>query len=285
MDARTGKRIAMGRLFDPGSGRTIVVAASHGVLRGPMPGLASNEDIETTLEQVRAADAVMFSPGMLPRFEHHVIGRDRPELVLEIDWKNSGRGVYEPAGSAVTSAQLASVAECAAAGAVAVMTFLYLGQDDVALEREEIRRNALIARECDRLGIVCVIEPRSARERIDRAEANSAAVVSWYCRVAAELGADAVKCVWPDSADTFAEAVQGCGAPVLLAGGADEGDALGTLRLVEAAVTAGASGVMVGRRIFTAGQPAAMLAAVRQIVHAGASADQAFRGRLDAVPA
>ncbi|MFV0450776.1 MAG: class I fructose-bisphosphate aldolase [Propioniciclava sp.] len=278
MDSRTGKLINHGRLFDPTSGRTIVVAASHGVLRGPLPGLATAEEITTTLGSVAAADAIMLSPGMLPQFERHVVGRDRPELVIEVDWKNSGRGRYEPTGSQVTSAQIASIEACAAAGAVAVMTFLYVGQDDVCLERAEIERNAALAEACDRFGLLCIIEPRSAQERVDSATAASVEVVSWYCRLAAELGADAVKCVWPGDADVFAAAVAGATAPVLLAGGADGGDLRSTLTLFRDAVDAGARGVMAGRRVYTSGDPAKAMAAIRAVVHAGAGVDEALAG-------
>ncbi|MFV0461652.1 MAG: class I fructose-bisphosphate aldolase [Nostocoides sp.] len=276
MDSRTGKSIARGRLFDADSGNTIVVAASHGVLRGPLPGLATPAEIDATLAALTAADAIMMSPGMLPRFEDHVIGRHNPELVIEVDWKNSGRGIYEPAGSQVTSAQLASIEACAAAGAVAVMTFLYVGQDDVALERAEIERNAQLVAACERAGILCIIEPRSAQERVDPQLANSERVVAWYCRLAAELGADAVKCVWPGSADVFAAACAGSSAPVLLAGGADGGSLADTLSLFEDALTAGARGVMAGRRVYTGGSPSASLAAIRALVHSRASVEDAL---------
>lgn len=278
MDSRTGKRISQGRLFDPTSGNTIIVAASHGVLRGPLPGLATAAEIDRTLQGVRSADGVMLSPGMLPRFEEHLIGRDTPELVIEVDWKNSGRGIYEPAGSAVTSAQLAEIERCAAAGAVAVMTFLYVGQDDVDLERREIERNARLAAECDRNGILCIIEPRSAQERVDHAYANSEKVVAWYCRLASELGADAVKCIWPGSAEVFAAAVDAATAPVLLAGGADGGSLGDSLQLFADALDAGARGVMAGRRIYTSESPERAMTALRAVVHEGLSPEDAMRG-------
>lgn len=269
MDSRTGKLIAHGRLFDADSGNTIVVAASHGVLRGPLPGLASEQEIDATLSRLTGADAVMMSPGMLPRFERHVIGRGTPELVIEVDWKNSGRGIYEPGGSQVTSAQIAAIERCAAAGAVAVMTFLYVGQDDVRLEREEIERNARLAQACDDAGILCVMEPRSAQERVDPELASSEKVLAWYCRLAAELGADVVKCIWPGRAEVFEAACAGATVPVLLAGGADAGSLSDTLQLFRSAIDAGARGVMAGRRVYTGGEATQALEAIRGVVHGG----------------
>ena len=46
MDSRTGKKIRLGRIFDEQSGRTLVVAYSHGVIMGPLPGMRSLEEMK-----------------------------------------------------------------------------------------------------------------------------------------------------------------------------------------------------------------------------------------------
>jgi hypothetical protein len=60
-------------------------------------------------------------------------------------------------------ATTATADEAAAAGAIVEMTFLYAGFDDPALERDEISRNAVMVRTCERIGILYMIEPLSAR--------------------------------------------------------------------------------------------------------------------------
>ena len=65
MDPRTGKRIQAGRLFDPASGRTIVVALSHGVLLGPSAGMESLAKLRATAGVLAAADALMVAPGLV----------------------------------------------------------------------------------------------------------------------------------------------------------------------------------------------------------------------------
>lgn len=279
MDPRTGKAVRLGRILRPESGRAVVVAASHGVMAGPPSGLKTRSEIETVFGQLRGADGVMVTPGMIPLVENTYIGRDRPGFVLHLDWKNHARSLYTPGkdgrGEGVL-AQLADISEVAACGIDAVMTYMYLGQKDTALEQEEIVRNARIVRDCERHGIAVIIEPRSALEGIDP-DALSAKVMSMYCRIAADIGADLVKALWPGSVEDFAAVTSTCYTPVLLAGGAGGEDPRSTLQLAAQAIEAGAKGVMFGRRIFRAQQPAGVIRALNAVVHENQSVEQALQ--------
>ncbi|MFZ2609959.1 MAG: hypothetical protein WAX32_02770, partial [Raoultella planticola] len=81
MDSRTGKAVRLGRILRPETGRAVVVAASHGVMSGPPSGLKTRDEIETVFAQLRDADGVMVTPGMIPVIEKTFIGRDRPGFV------------------------------------------------------------------------------------------------------------------------------------------------------------------------------------------------------------
>ncbi|HHT2064322.1 TPA: class I fructose-bisphosphate aldolase [Klebsiella pneumoniae] len=279
MDTRTGKAIRLGRILRPETGRAVVVAASHGVMAGPPSGLKTRSEIENVFAQLRLADGVMVSPGMIPLVEQTYVGRDRPGFVLHLDWKNHARSIYTPGkdgrGEGVL-AQLAEISDVAASGIDAVMTYMYLGQKDTALEQAEIARNTHIVRECERHGIAVIIEPRSALEEVDP-DALSAKVMSMYCRIAADIGADLVKALWPGSVEDFPAVTSTCYTPVLLAGGAGGEDPHSTLKLAADAMQAGASGVMFGRRIFRAQQPAEVLRALNAVVHEGQSVEQALQ--------
>ncbi|EPY6796784.1 class I fructose-bisphosphate aldolase [Klebsiella pneumoniae] len=279
MDTRTGKAIRLGRILRPETGRAVVVAASHGVMAGPPSGLKTRSEIENVFAQLRLADGVMVSPGMIPLVEQTYVGRDRPGFVLHLDWKNHARSIYTPGkdgrGEGVL-AQLAEISDVATSGIDAVMTYMYLGQKDTALEQAEIARNTHIVRECERHGIAVIIEPRSALEEVDP-DALSAKVMSMYCRIAADIGADLVKALWPGSVEDFAAVTSTCYTPVLLAGGAGGEDPHSTLKLAADAMQAGASGVMFGRRIFRAQQPAEVLRALNAVVHEGQSVEQALQ--------
>lgn len=278
MDPHLGKQIRLGRLVRPESGRAVVVAASHGVMSGPPAGLRTRSEIQSVFGQLRAADGVMVSPGMTPLVEDTFIGRDRPGAVLHLDWKNVGRSVYTPGKDGRSEgvlAQLASLEEVAAAGFDAVMTYLYIGQKDSTLERAEIERNARIVQDAQKAGIGVIIEPRSALEGSDP-DSHSAEVMTTYCRISADIGADLVKVVWPGDLETWAEITETCFAPVLLAGGPGGDDIESTFRIARETVDAGGAGVMFGRRVFRSPQPASVLKGLNAIVHDGASVDEAL---------
>ena len=59
MDARTGKKIRLGRLFDQQSHRTLIVAYSHGLLMGPRPGMRSLEEMKQMSLHLGRANGLM----------------------------------------------------------------------------------------------------------------------------------------------------------------------------------------------------------------------------------
>jgi fructose-bisphosphate aldolase, class I len=280
MDSRTGKKIRLGRVLNPATGKAVVVAASHGVMSGPPAGLRTRTEIEAAFAKMSAADGIMVSPGMLPMVEDTYVGRGKPALVLHLDWKNVGRKIYTPGvdgRSEGVLAQLASLEEVAAAGVDAVMTYLYVGQRDSRLERAEIERNARIVRDAARVGVAVIIEPRSALEA-EGADALSTDVLSLYCRISADIGADLVKAVWNGSVEAFAPVTETCYAPILVAGGPGGEDEKDTYQLAADAMAAGAAGVMFGRRVFRAERPDAVLAGLRAVTHDGRSMDDVLAG-------
>lgn len=275
MDAHLGKLIRLGRLVRPESGRAVIVAASHGVMSGPPAGLRTRAEIDSVFGQLRAADGVMVTPGMSRLTSDTFIGRDRPGSVLHLDWKNVGRSVYTPGKDGRSEgvlAQLANLEEVAAAGFDAVMTYLYIGQKDSTLERAEIERNARIVQDAQKVGVGVIIEPRSALEGSDP-ESHSNKVMTTYCRIAADVGADLVKVVWPGDIETWSEITDTCFAPVLLAGGPGGDDVESTFRIARETVDAGGAGVMFGRRVFRSPEPERVLAGLNAIVHEDASVE------------
>jgi class I fructose-bisphosphate aldolase len=129
-------------------------------------------------------------------------------------------------------------------------------------------------RDAARYGIAVIIEPRPALEPEGEA-ASSTDVLSLYCRISADIGADLVKVIWNGSVEAFGPVVDTCHAPILVAGDPGGEDALATLQLAADSMAAGAAGVMFGRRVFRAERPASVLAGLRAVTHEGLSVDQA----------
>lgn len=265
MDARTGKKIRLGRLFDQQSGKSLIVAYSHGVLMGPQPGMRTLADMRHFTQSIAAADGLLVTPGLLTHLEDAFIGRQRPALLIHLDYQSFNRTLL-PYQQGATAA-LATIEEVVAAGADGVMTYLYIGYDDPLREKLEIERNAQVARACERWGVALMVEPRTARERTHPEDDANAALLALYCRIAAEIGADIVKCVHPGTTAGLAEVVASCPVPLLVAGGPKQADPEVAYQRVRSAIEAGAAGLVFGRNIYEASDPAAELARFRQIIH------------------
>ena len=92
-------------------------------------------------------------------------------------------------------------------------------------------------------------------------------------RISAELGASFVKTYYVE--DGFETVTSACPVPIVIAGGkkVEEKEAL---RVAYRAIQEGAAGVDMGRNVFQSESPAAMLSAVRGVVHDGLTPDEAF---------
>jgi len=92
-------------------------------------------------------------------------------------------------------------------------------------------------------------------------------------RIAAEIGAHMVKTYY--CAEDFDKVVDSCPVPIVIAGGKKipERDAL---QMAYDAVSKGAAGVDMGRNIFQSENPAAMMQAIRAVVHENYNVDEAF---------
>ncbi len=265
MDSRTGKKIRLGRLFDSTSKRCLIVAYSHGILLGPHPGMRSLEEMLQVSQSLHRAQGLMVTPGMVSALEGAFVGKDRPSLIVQVDFQSFSRHTLDYKEAAAVD--MAQIEQVVAAGAEAVMSYLYMGYQDPEREKMEIARNARFARACERWGIALMIEPRSAREKQVPSDKTDPEVLGFMCRVAAELGADLVKCIHPGTLESLLVIIQGCPVPVLIAGGARAERPEGAYQRARLAIEAGASGLVYGRNIYQAADPASELEQYYRIVH------------------
>lgn len=265
MDSRTGKKIRMGRIFNENSKKSLIVAYSHGVIMGPLSGMRTLDEMTRVAHAISEVDGLMVAPGMLTLLEDAFIGKRRPSLFLHWDYQSYVRGVLPyPVGSTV---ELGDVANAAAAGADAIMSYQYIGHRDPELEKNEIKKNAQLARACEQFGLVFMVEALSARENTNPEDKKDAKVLSLSCRIAAELGADIVKCQPPGGLDNIEEIASTCPVPLLLAGGAKTETPEMAYQIAKDSMDAGAAGLVFGRNIFEAANPAEEVRRYREIIH------------------
>jgi DhnA family fructose-bisphosphate aldolase class Ia len=92
-------------------------------------------------------------------------------------------------------------------------------------------------------------------------------LLAYCCRIAAELGADAIKTEYTGDPETMAAVIEECPVPVLTLGGAKGGSEEDVLENARGAIEAGARGLIFGRNVWQADDPAKMSASLREVVH------------------
>jgi putative autoinducer-2 (AI-2) aldolase len=120
----------------------------------------------------------------------------------------------------------------------------------------------------NRYGIATLAVTAVGREMV-----RDAKYMRLACRICAELGATYVKTYYvPEDFDTVAAS---CPVPIVIAGGKKLPE-LDALKMARNAINEGALGVDMGRNIFQAEKPVAMIQAVRTVVHEGATPQEAY---------
>ena len=96
-------------------------------------------------------------------------------------------------------------------------------------------------------------------------------------RMLAEFGAQIVKVYY---CDNFEEVAAACPVPLVIAGGKKIPEAE-ALEMAYQAISRGAHGVDMGRNVFQADDPKAMIQAIREVVHNGRTGVEAYECYLD----
>jgi len=249
-----GMKHRLGRIFNPDSGRVVMLAFDHGYIMGPTSGL---ERVDLNIiPLVPYADVLMCTRGILRSVIPPQCGKP---VVLRI---SAGATVLTELSKELIGVD---VEDAIRLNATAQAVMAYVG---ATYEHETLGVLSETINAGNRYGL-----PTLAVTAVGKEMARDARYLSMACRVCAELGAQFVKTYYcePD----FENVVCSCPVPIVIAGGKKipEPDAL---ELAYKAVDQGAAGVDMGRNIFATENPVAMIQAVRAVVHDGEKPDKAF---------
>ena len=200
-----GKTIRLERIIDRNSGKTVIIPMDHGVTVGPIQGLA---DMRSTVSKVVAggANAILMHKGMV-QAGHRGTGRD-VGLIIHLSAGTS----LSPDPNA--KELVCTVEEAIKLGADAVSVHINLGAET---DKEMLRQLGFVSKQCLewQIPLVAMMYTRGPKIKNEFDVAN----VKHAARVGAELGADIVKVPYTGSTETFAQVVEGCPVPVVIAGG------------------------------------------------------------------
>jgi len=255
-----GLQNRLARIFDPVSGRTVMLAIDHGYFQGPTSGLERVDlDIVPLLPH---ADTLMCTRGILrsvipPTYPRGIVIRASggPSILKELS--------DEQLAISIEEAIRLNVSACA------VQVFI-----GGAHETQSVHNLTRLVDLGNSAGIATLAVTAVGREMV-----RDARYMRLACRICAELGATYVKTYFVE--EGFETVTASCPIPVVIAGGKKlpEREAL---RLAYDAVQQGAAGVDMGRNIFQSEAPLAMIQAVRRVVHENEKPDVAYQFFLDA---
>jgi 3-hydroxy-5-phosphonooxypentane-2,4-dione thiolase len=248
-----GIKDRMGRIFDAKSGNTVMLAFDHGYIMGPTSGL---ERIDLSIVPLMEyADCLMCTRGVLRSCVP-------PEMGKPISLRYS-------AGTTVLNELndecILDPEEAVRLNASAMAVMVSVGGKYEAKTIENLVRTADMGA---RYGI-----PTLGVTAVGKELVRDARYLGLASRVCAENGATFIKTYY--CSEGFEKVAAACPVPIVIAGGKKIPEAE-ALELCYEAIDQGAAGVDMGRNVFLADDPLAMIQAVRGVVHDGLKPEKAL---------
>ncbi len=249
-----GMKNRLARIFNQKSGRTVMLAVDHGYFQGPTTGLRKPR--ETISPLLPFCDSLFVTRGIL---RNCISSTTNTPIFLRVSGGPSVLG--ELSNEDITT----SMKEALRLNAVGVGMSIFVGEKN---EDRTISNLGRIVNEAEEYGM-----PVLAITAVGKEMARDSRYLGLASRIAAEIGAHMVKTYY--CAEDFEKVVDGCPVPIVIAGGKKipEKEAL---EMSYNAVSKGAAGVDMGRNIFQSENPAAMIQAVRAVVHENYTTNEAF---------
>ncbi|SVB46249.1 uncharacterized protein METZ01_LOCUS199103 [marine metagenome] len=249
-----GMKNRLAAIFNPSSGRTVMLAFDHGYFLGPTSGL---ERVDLNIVPlIPYADTLMLTRGILrtsipPTYTRGIVLRASggPSILKELS--------NEEIAVSIDEAIRLNVA------AMAVQVFV--GGEH---ETRSVHNMTRLVDMGNRHGIATLAVTAVGTEMV-----RDAKYMRLATRMCAELGATYVKTYYVD--EGFETVTAACPVPIVIAGGKKLPEAE-ALQLAHNAVQQGAAGVDMGRNIFQSDAPVAMIQAVRGVVHKNLSPKEAY---------
>lgn len=249
-----GMQSRLSRIFNPESGRTVMLAIDHGYFMGPTTGL---ERVDLNIVPLLSnCTALMLTRGML-----------RSTIP-----SNFGGGVVIRASGGpsilkeLSNEQIAVDIEDALRMNVSAMAVqVFIGGE---YESQSIHNMTRLVDLGNKYGL-----PILAVTAVGKDMNRDAKYLRLACRICAELGAHILKTYYVP--EDFETVTASCPVPIVMAGGKKLPE-LDALTMAYNAINQGACGVDMGRNIFQADASSAMIRAVGKVVHERMKPQQAY---------
>jgi putative autoinducer-2 (AI-2) aldolase len=240
-----GMQNRLSRVFNPRSGRTVMLAIDHGYFMGPTSGL---ERIDVNIVPLLPyCDALMLTRGIL---RTTVPSAFRNGVVMRA---SGGPSIRKELSNELLAVDIEDALRM---NVSAMAVQVYVGGE---FETQTVTNMTKMVDMGNRYGMPTLGVTAVGKDMVRDAEYFRLAT-----RMCAELGAQFVKTYYV--ADGFESVTVSCPVPIVMAGGKKLPE-LEALTMAYRAISEGAAGVDMGRNIFQSEAPVAMIQAVQKVVH------------------
>jgi putative autoinducer-2 (AI-2) aldolase len=250
-----GMKNRLARIFNPATGKTVMLAVDHGYFQGPTTGL---ERIDVSIVPlVPYSDALMITRGAL---RTSIPAEMSKPVVLR---STGGQSILKELSNELVAVD---VQDAVRLNASAMAVQVYIGGEH---EHQSIGNLVKAVDAGNQFGI-----PTLAVTGVGKELVRDWKYLSLATRICAEMGAHFVKTYFCEK--SFARVVAACPVPLVIAGGKKLPE-LDALKMAFEAIDQGAAGVDMGRNIFQCEAPIAMIQAVRSVVHDQEKPEKAYQ--------
>ena len=249
-----GMQNRLARIFNPKTGRTVMLAFDHGYFQGATTGL---ERIDVKIMPLAPyADTLMLTRGILrsivpPSYTQSIVMRASGGTSMLKELSNEEIAV--------------DIEDSIRMNVSAMAVQVFIGGEH---EKQSIINMTRLVDQGTRYGI-----PTLAVTAVGKDMVRDARYFRLATRICAELGAHYIKTYYVEK--DFETVTASCPVPIVIAGGKKIPE-LDALKMAYNAIQRGAAGVDMGRNIFQSETPVAMIKAVWSVVHENETAEKAF---------
>ena len=249
-----GMKDRLSRIFNPATGKTVMLAFDHGFIMGPTSGV---ERIDLSIVPlIEYADCLMCARGVLRTL---VPPTSRKPVCLRSD---AGTSILTELNHNV----VIDIQDAVRLNASAIAVMVSIGDPGTEAETVANLYNAVDAGQVAGIPVMGVTA-------VGKDMVRDARYFGLASRICAENGANIVKTYYTEG---FEKVVACCPVPIVIAGGKKLPE-LEALELAYMAIQSGAAGVDMGRNVFQSEKPSAMIQAVGAVVHQGLKPAEAFQ--------
>ena len=250
-----GMQNRLSRIFNPATGKTVMLAFDHGYFQGPTTGI---ERLDLSIPPlIPFADVLMCTRGAL---RTTIPPATNKPIVLRA---SAGQSILTELSNELIAVDIEDAIRLNAA---ALAAQVYIGGEH---EHKSIGNVIKLIDLGSKYGI-----PTLAVTGVGSDMKRDQRYFSLATRICAEIGANYVKSYYFEPG--FEKVVAGCSVPIVIAGGKKIPE-IDALNMAYKAVNQGAAGVDMGRNIFQSDCPSGMLEAVNAVVHKGEKPTQAIK--------